>query len=252
MAERDDEAGEMEKGSVHFDLMLITHQQSAKVAQPGQGPFDSPALAVAAQATPAVERGFAQPSPMRTSKQDAALKQPPAHRIAVVTKVGNDPQCMWLRTTPARAWNGASRQRAFGQSQFRRTGRTGRDQPASQRNTLAVEHQHPLRPIATLGFAEAVTPFFAGAKFSSRKLSCQSSRPRWFWSPRKAHQRRSQIPCSSQDFRGFRQPVGLTPNSFGRSRLYVAVAAACDDYDEQAFDCGHSVRTRTWSNQSRR
>ena len=35
MAQRDDEAGEMEKGFVHFDLMVLAHQQATEIAQPG-------------------------------------------------------------------------------------------------------------------------------------------------------------------------------------------------------------------------
>src|SRR6185437_12579500 len=52
-------------------------------------------------------------------------------------------------------------------------------QVVSQRNTLAVDHHHPLRALAAFGFADPVAPFLAGAKLPSMKLSLQSSRPRW-------------------------------------------------------------------------
>jgi hypothetical protein len=34
----------------------------------------------------------------------------------------------------------------------------------SQRKTAAVDHHHPLRPLAPLGFSDSAAPFFAGAK----------------------------------------------------------------------------------------
>ena len=39
----------------------------------------------------------------------------------------------------------------------------------SARNTLAVDHHHPLRSLAPLGFSDSCAPFFAGAKLPSRK-----------------------------------------------------------------------------------
>jgi hypothetical protein len=69
----------MEEALIQGDLMFITHEQSAKVAQPSEGAFDLPAIAVAAQSAPVVERGFAPPPTMRTDEQDAALEQSPNH-----------------------------------------------------------------------------------------------------------------------------------------------------------------------------
>src|SRR6202167_2905952 len=171
----------MEEGSVHGDLMIIAHEQSAKVAQPGEGAFDLPARAVAAQSAPVVERGFAPSPAMRTDEQDAALEQPPAQGIAVVSAVGDDAQWSLVRAAATTARDRDLRQRAFGQGHFPRA---GRDQLASQRNTLAVDHHHPLRAFAPLGFANSEAPFLAGAKLPSRKLSLQSSLPRWSSSDR--------------------------------------------------------------------
>jgi hypothetical protein len=76
----------------------------------------------------------------------------------------------------------------------------------SQRNTLAVDHHHPLRSLAFFGFSHAVAPFFAGAKLPSMKHSLQSNWPRWSSWARKALQRSSQTSCSSQS-RSRRQQV---------------------------------------------
>src|SRR6185437_3874422 len=86
----------------------------------------------------------------------------------------------------------------------------------SQRNTLAVDHHHPLRALAPLGFSDFRTPFFAGAKLPSRNDSLQSSCSRWFSSARNARQMVSQIPCSSQS-RSRRQQVAGEGNSSGKS-----------------------------------
>jgi hypothetical protein len=53
--------------------------------------------------------------------------------------------------------------------------RRGKD--ASERNTLAVDHHHPLRSFAQFGRANKVFPFFAGAKLQWMKASCQPSAP---------------------------------------------------------------------------
>jgi hypothetical protein len=86
----------------------------------------------------------------------------------------------------------------------------------SQRNTLAVDHHHPLRALAPLGFSDSRAPFLAGAKLPSRNDSLQSSCSRWFSSAKNARQMASQTPCSSQS-RSRRQQVAGEGNSSGRS-----------------------------------
>src|SRR6516164_1448764 len=95
------------------------------------------------------------------------------------------------------------RERLLGESHFRRGGRV---KGVSQRKTAAVDHHHPLRPLAPLGFSDFSAPFFAGAKLPSRNDSLHSSCRRWFNSLRNARQIFSQTPCSSQS-RSRRQHV---------------------------------------------
>jgi hypothetical protein len=40
------QAGDIEKGKVHFDVMVIANEQSPEVAKPGEGAFDFPAVTV--------------------------------------------------------------------------------------------------------------------------------------------------------------------------------------------------------------
>jgi hypothetical protein len=86
----------------------------------------------------------------------------------------------------------------------------------SQRKTLAVDHHHPLRPLAPLGFADACAPFWAGAKLPSRNASLHCNCWRSFNSARNARQIVSQTPCSSQS-RSRRQQVDGEGNSAGKS-----------------------------------
>jgi len=94
--------------------------------------------------------------------------------------------------------------------------RGGRVKVVSQRNTRAVDHHHPLRPLAPLGFSDSAAPFFAGAKLPSKKASLQFNCWRSFNSPRKVRQISSQIPCSSQS-PSRRQQVEGDGNSSGIS-----------------------------------
>src|SRR6185437_7325543 len=57
VSESDDEAGDMEKGVIHQQGAVVTHDQPAEIAQPGKGAFDFPTLAVAAQ-RPAILGGW--------------------------------------------------------------------------------------------------------------------------------------------------------------------------------------------------
>jgi hypothetical protein len=86
----------------------------------------------------------------------------------------------------------------------------------SQRNTAAVDHHHPLRPLAPLGLSDCGAPFLAGAKLPSMKDSLHFNCCRSFSSPRKVRQIASQIPCSSQS-RSRRQQVAGDGNSSGKS-----------------------------------
>jgi hypothetical protein len=86
----------------------------------------------------------------------------------------------------------------------------------SQRKALAVDHHHPLRPLAPLGFADSRAPFLAGAKLPSRNASLHCNCWRSFNSARNARQIVSQTPWFSQS-RSRRQQVDGEGNSAGKS-----------------------------------
>ena len=203
---------------VAFKMIIIAHEQTAEVAQPGEGALDFPAVAVATQGPSIVERGLASTAPVRSNQENASLQQSPTQRIAVVSAIGNHSQRTAPRSAPFLR-HGDFGQGAFGQFYFRRTGAAQLD---SQRNTRAVDHHHPLRAFAPLGFADAAAPFLAGAKLPSRKLSLQSSLWRWSSSERKVRQILSQTPRFSQRRKRRQQVLGLG-YSLGKSRQRAPV-----------------------------
>ena len=186
--------------------MVVANEQSAEVSQPGEGAFDLPAFAVAPQFPAVVERWFLAPAAMRTDQDNPALQQAPAQRIAVVSLVGHDSQRPRSGPAAAGARHRYFAQRAFRQRHFPRAGRLQLD---SQRNTLAVDHHHPLCAFALLGFSDASAPFLAGAKLPSRNDSLQSSRAVWSSSERNFRQILSQVPSSSHRRKRRQHVLGL-------------------------------------------
>src|ERR1035441_9354387 len=168
----------MKEGLIHERVIVVADDQTAVVAQPGKGAFHLPAIAVAAQPAPIVEGRPGTTPAVWSYHQDVPVEQPPPERIAVVSAVGNDAQRFLATHLDVRKGR-------FGQLHFRRA---GAGKLASQRNTRAVDHHHPLRSLAALGFSDAEAPFLAEAKLPSKKLSLQSSRPRSSSSRRKRRQ----------------------------------------------------------------
>jgi hypothetical protein len=80
------------------------------------------------------------------------------------------------------------RERRFREGDFPRGCRV---KGVSQRNTAAVDHHHPLRPFAPLGFSDSAAPFFARAKLPSRNDSLHFNCWRWFNSLRNVRQLKS-------------------------------------------------------------
>ena len=196
----------MEKRFIHLNVMIVADEQAAKVSEPGEGPFHFVAFAVATKFAAIVERRFLSSVSVRTDQDDASFEQAPAQWIAVVGFVGHYSQRSISRPARAAARHVNALQGWLGQGHFPRTGRL---QFASQRNTLAVDHHHPLRAFAALGFSDAGAPFLAGAKLPSKNDSLQSRRPFWSSSERNCRQILSQVPSSSQRRKRRQHVLGL-------------------------------------------
>src|SRR5258707_809520 len=188
--------------------------KAAEVPDPGFGPFEDPGTPVPPQRSAILRRRFLAVAAMRRDQFDSAPCQPLAQRIAIVGFVGDHPHRFLPRTpctmTPTYA---DRRERRFREPDFRRGCRV---KVLSQRNTAAVDHHHPLRPLAPLGFSDSAAPFFAGAKLPSKNDSLHFNCWRSFNSLRNARQTFIQTPCSSQS-RSRRQQVEGCGYSSGKS-----------------------------------
>jgi hypothetical protein len=204
----------MKESFINGDGTVVANDQSAKVAEPRQGAFHLPAPAITTQRSAILGGRFAAIPAMGCDQLDPARRQALAQRVAIISAVGDDP-LRFLAWPPAALPPGHvdRRERFFREPDFVRGSRV---KLLSQRNTLAVDHHHPLRALAPLGFSDFRAPFFAGAKLPSRNDSLQLSCSRWLSSARNARQMVSQIPCSSQS-RSRRQHVAGAGNSSGRS-----------------------------------
>jgi hypothetical protein len=194
----------MKERPVDLQRTVIAHNESTKIPEPRERAFDRPASFVASQDA-SILRGRAVPvRAMRRDQQDAPPLQPLAQCVAVIALVGNHPQRLLTRSArtmpPAYA---DRRERRLREPDFRRGRRT---KVVPQRNSAAVDHHHPLRPLAPLGFSDFSAPFLAGAKLPSRNDSLHFNCWRSFNSLRNARQILSQTPCSSQS-RSRRQQV---------------------------------------------
>jgi len=210
----------MKEGVIHEQRVVVAHDQTPKISQPGKGAFDFPTTAVSTQHTAILGRGLASVLAVRTDQLDAASMQSLSQGIAVVGPVGDESSRFGLGAAPAGTRYAHLQECALHQGHFRRRRSV---QVVSQRNTLAVDHHHPLRALAPLGFSDAVAPFLAEAKLPSMKLSLQSSWLRRSNSARNCRHTLSQTSCSSHRRKRRQHVAGLTPKSGGRSRQRAPV-----------------------------
>jgi len=204
----------MKERAINRQRAVVAHHQSAEVAEPGDGAFHRPPPLIAPQRPAVLRRGLATIPAMRDDQLDAAPGQLLPQRVTVVAAVGDEA----FRLLPRTAWPMLPSYADRGECRLRQPDlrRGSRVKVVSQRNTRAVDHHHPLRPLAPLGFADSAAPFFAGAKLPSRNASLHFNCWRSFNSPRNARQISSQTSCSSQS-RSRRQQVEGDGNSSGKS-----------------------------------
>lgn len=141
----------MNEGMVDRERAVIAHDKSPEVLKPGDAPLDNPALLITSRHAPILRRRPATVRPVWSNQGHATSSQPFAQRIAVVAFVRDHPRGL-LPQTPASVPPPHSDRlkRFFHQPDIRRGGRV---KVVSQRNTRTVDHHHPLRPLAPLGFA---------------------------------------------------------------------------------------------------
>src|SRR5712664_4487163 len=204
----------MKEGAIDCKRAIVTHHQATEVAEPGVSAFDDPTPLVTSQRATILRRRFLPVRAVRRDQFDASSCQPLTQRITVVGLVGDHPH--GLLSWPTRTMTPTyadRRERGFREPDFRRGCRV---KVLSQRKTAAVDHHHPLRPLAPLGFSDSAAPFLAGAKLPSKKDSLHCNCFRSLSSARNARQILSQTPCSS-NWRSLRKQVAGEGNSSGKS-----------------------------------
>ena len=190
----------MEKSLINNQKPVVTHEQSAIMANPGESSFNHPTSFVSAQFAAVLSRFLFTIAAMRTDKFNSLVLQSLPQRIRISRRVIN--QTFNMLSLLTRNLNKG----LFNQRNFMRSRRV---QPASQRKTLAVDHHHPLRAFAPFGFSDGKTPFFAEAKLPSIKHSLQSILP---WSSNWAKNCRQMVnhrSSSSQSFNRLQHVLGL-------------------------------------------
>jgi hypothetical protein len=195
----------MKERSVHRDITFPAHHQATKISKPRKRPFDLPPSLIASQLPSLLSRQLLAVFAMRTNQINASPGQTMAQRVRSTRLVIDHALGALAGTSPALSGH---RNRLQGRLQQLHFGGGRRCQEVSHRNTVAVDHHHPLRAFAPLGCADAGPPFLAGAKLPSAQASDQSSCP-WLSSwPRKVRQALRQMSCSSHSRRRRQHVLG--------------------------------------------
>ena len=203
----------MKEALVKTEVSFVADEETPEVAQVGESALHFPALTIAPQGASILQSDLASPA-MGTDQLDAARGQSLSETLRVISAIADEPPGTSARSSGARPRHLHGAQGFFRESDFR--GR-GAKESASQRNTRAVCHHHPLCTFATFGFTHAEPPFLALAKLPSMNTSLQLSLPCASSSQRKCRQILSQISSSSQS-RSLLQQVLALGYVLGRSR----------------------------------
>ena len=196
----------MKERSINIDFPLIPNNQASEITDPRKGSFNLPSFLVTPQLPAVLGFSFFPIASMWCNQINFKFLKPFSKRIAVIPFIRNESYRSLSRTTLPFARN-INRVKGFLSELYFR--RRCRGKGASQRNTLAVDHHHPLCSLALFGFPDASAPFFAGAKLPSIKASSQSSAPFSSSMERNFRQMSSHMPKSSHNCSRRQQVDGL-------------------------------------------
>jgi len=203
----------MKESLVSRDFIFISDHKTSKRAKPGKSPLDLVSSSVSVPHATILPPVFLAAPPVWRKECGPSFFQPVSERVTVIPLVGNESLGPRFGATFPSIMDPDVLQGLFSQDHFRRRGRVD---VASQWNTLTIDHHHPLRSFAPLGFSDCRAPFFAGAKLPSMKASFQSRMPCLSSWERKVRQIFSHTPSSSQRLSLLQQVAGLGYRS-GRS-----------------------------------
>lgn len=203
----------MKERSINSNKSFIADHKSPEIANPGKGSFNLPSPLFSSQFSAILCFGSLAVFAMGAYKFYSSLLELVTKWIAVVAFVRDQALGPALRPARAVSWNLDLFKGLINECHFRR-GCRGKE--ASQRNTLTVDHHHPLCTFTFLRFANTLPPFFAGAKLPSMNASSQCKSVSSSRSARYLRHTSSQTPFSSQSFRR-RQQVDALGYRSGRS-----------------------------------
>ena len=203
----------MKKCLIYGNSAFISNNQAAIVADPRKGALNFPSFAIAPELSTILNFGLFSIFSVWADKLYLTITQIFSQFITVIGTVAN--QTLWITFRSSRT---ISRHLDLSQNFINQCYfvRGCRGNGASQRNTLAVDHHHPLRSFAPFGFSNPRAPFFAGAKLPSIKASSQSKSACSSRSPKNLRHTFSHTPSSSQ-WLNLRQHVDALGYRFGRS-----------------------------------
>ncbi len=155
---------------------FITNNQSTTIVEPGEAALDAPSFAVAFGRKSRRRAEFAAFGIFsgRNAAFDAALPQLAPKRGAVEAFVGNKLLHSGAGPPAFLLFDGDARQSATSQRHFMRSGAFTMQ---TDRQTVAVGHQHHFAAFPDLGAADSIAPFFDGTNEPSRKAAAHSILP---------------------------------------------------------------------------
>lgn len=157
----------MEETSIDGKRVFVSHGEPSLPSDPSEGSLNDPSMFIPPEFSSILSWFTHSSTAVRANQLNESLAKAFAQRVRIVSAIGHQ---LYVE---GQVRFGAI-QRGFQERYF--GGRSG-GKLACHRNTLAVNHHHPLRSLATFGFADSSAPFFAGAKDASAKTWPQSKAP---------------------------------------------------------------------------
>lgn len=185
----------MKESLINSNLSFPTDDQSAEVLQPCKSPLNHPSTLITPQFAAILIFLFLVITPVRAYQIDATHGQSFTKWITVITSISNDPFRIFSGTATPISRHSNLLNRRFQQLHLTRRGRI---EMSTERDSLAIDHHHPLRTFSAFSLSDTFAPFFAEAKLPSANVSSQSN---WLCSSSSDKNLRhilSQTPCCSQ------------------------------------------------------
>ena len=184
----------MKESLINSKLSIPTDNKSAEILQPRKSPLNRPSTLVSPHFASILIFLFLIITPVRAYQFNATFGQSFPKRIAVIASISNNSFRIFSGTTASLSRYCNLLNSRF--QQFHLT-RRGRIEMSTERDSLAIDHHHPLRTLSAFGFSNTRAPFLAEAKLPSAKVSSHSSWPCSSSSDKNLRQISSQTPCCS-------------------------------------------------------